>query len=127
MDMITYEFTKNDFSKWQYFYDKSIKLWTVYEVDSEGNQKDGEADYYQNKTQLVEAHGFNFVTDRVYYYIKNDGKYPNELTWLVMSKISGMITSHLNAEDAKHHVDNNNRRWPNGCPKRKSLIGNQKD
>ena len=44
--MITY----ND-SGYQYFYDRSVGSWTIYQVDNEGNQI-GHADYHARKDQL---------------------------------------------------------------------------
>jgi len=59
--MTTYTFTKDDGSTWLFFYDRYIRLWTVYETDYAGAQK-GDADYFNNKSQMVAWHGFNFKT-----------------------------------------------------------------
>lgn len=41
-----------------YYYDTNIKLWTIYEIDKEGNQISREADHYQNREQLKKAYPF---------------------------------------------------------------------
>ena len=53
-----------------------------------------------------------------YYYIKNDGKYINELEYVIMSKTNVVITSHLSEETAKIHVERINKCYPNGIKKR---------
>ena len=57
--MKTYKYRKQDGSLWMFFYDTNIRLWTAFEIDVEGNQISVEADYFHNKTQMIEAHGFN--------------------------------------------------------------------
>jgi len=49
------------FKDFLYFYDRSLKLWTVYPVDADGNQIDV-AEYYQNKQQIQEQYNFTFTT-----------------------------------------------------------------
>lgn len=62
--MISYKHTKQDGSIWLYFYDRSIKFWTVYQIDQEGNQISEAADYYQNKVDLLKEHNeFNFTPE----------------------------------------------------------------
>ena len=60
--MKTYKHTKTNGSIWRFFYDSSIKLWTVHEVDSEGNQLSEEGHYYHNKSQMLAEHNFKFNT-----------------------------------------------------------------
>ena len=60
--MKTYQFKKEDCTLWMFFYDTNIQYWTVMEVDIEGNQISREADYYSNKKQMIDVHGFNFKT-----------------------------------------------------------------
>lgn len=43
---------------YRYYYDRSLKLWTVYVIDSEGNQVSEEAEHYQNKTQMLDVFDF---------------------------------------------------------------------
>ena len=57
--MKTYEEILNG-NFYRYYYDTSIKLWTVYIIDGLGNQISEEADYYQNKTQMLKV--LNFKT-----------------------------------------------------------------
>lgn len=40
---------------YRYFYDRGVRFWTVYELDGKGNQI-GDAEYYNDKKQLVEAY-----------------------------------------------------------------------
>lgn len=35
----------------RYFYDVHVRMWTLYKIDSEGNQL-GPAEYFGNKSQL---------------------------------------------------------------------------
>ena len=56
--MKTYENIINGI-KYRYFFDKSIKSWTVYKVD-ENNYQVGNAEYYANKTSLLMNYNFNF-------------------------------------------------------------------
>ena len=56
--MKTYQFIKHDSTIWIFFYDRTIKLWTVYEVDSDGHQISIEADHYQNSGLMFDDHGF---------------------------------------------------------------------
>jgi len=58
--MKTYQYIKEDKTIWWFFYDRTIKLWTVFEVAKDGTQISQECDYYQNKKQLTESTGFNF-------------------------------------------------------------------
>ena len=58
--MKTYEFIKDDGTKWIFYYDRSIRSWTAYEIDEEGNQISIEADYFHDKTGMISTHGFNF-------------------------------------------------------------------
>ena len=58
--MITYQYTKKDGTIWYFFYDKSVRLWTVFEVSEEGFQISLESDYYNDKQQLIHETGFNF-------------------------------------------------------------------
>ena len=58
--MKTYKYKKQDGSLWMFYYDTNIKLWTAFEIDIEGNKISKEADYFHNKSQMIEAHGFNF-------------------------------------------------------------------
>ena len=39
-----------------YFYDPSIRFWTMYEIDGDGNQISREADHFHNKKQLLLAY-----------------------------------------------------------------------
>jgi hypothetical protein len=44
-------------STYQYFYDRSIRLWTIYRIDSEGFQlQDEETDHVHDKVQLLERY-----------------------------------------------------------------------
>lgn len=56
----TYNYKKQDGSLWMFYYDTNIKLWTVFQIDIEGNKISREADYFHNKIQMIETHGFNF-------------------------------------------------------------------
>ena len=56
--MITYTQEINGQSYW-YFYDRSIRSWTVLKVDAEGNQE-GEAEHYEHKNSLLKDYNFNF-------------------------------------------------------------------
>ena len=38
----------------RYFYDMHIRLWTIYNIDAEGNQISREAEYYYSKKHLLE-------------------------------------------------------------------------
>ena len=58
--MKTYKYKKQDCSLWMFYYDTNIKLWTVFEIDSEGNLLSEEAEHYYNKKQMVDTHNFNF-------------------------------------------------------------------
>lgn len=61
--MKTYEYTKEDGTRWLFYYDRWIRLWTIYEIDSEGHQLiDTEADHFHDRKQLVDYHGVNFKT-----------------------------------------------------------------
>tara|TARA_R100001244_G_C5143544_1_gene128339 strand:+ start:524 stop:781 length:258 start_codon:yes stop_codon:yes gene_type:complete len=57
--MKTYIFTKPDGSTWEFFYDNSIRLWTVLNVNEFGHQL-GEADYHIMKSDMIKDHGFDF-------------------------------------------------------------------
>lgn len=46
--MKTYEW-----NGYRFYYDTSLKLWTIYQIDSRGNQISREADYYQTKQELL--------------------------------------------------------------------------
>ena len=46
---------------YQYFYDTNIKLWTVHQLDDNDNFID-EADYFQNKTEMLKQYKFKFKT-----------------------------------------------------------------
>jgi hypothetical protein len=48
---------------YQYFYDREIRLWTIYEIDSEGNQLGGEANHYHDRGQLKDAYNVTFSND----------------------------------------------------------------
>ena len=54
----TYENVINGIRYW-YFYDRSIKSWTVFEVDVVGNQVNG-AEYFANKFSLLASYKLNF-------------------------------------------------------------------
>ena len=58
--MITYRDTIKG-RIFQYFYDYSIKLWTVHEVDYKGNQVCMEGDYFQNKAIMKVQYKFKFT------------------------------------------------------------------
>lgn len=45
---------------------------------------------------------------------ENTQGHPDHMRWLVISRIGGMVASHLNKETALQHCDQNNRRWPKG-------------
>ena len=45
--------------RWWYFYDRTLRLWTVFIVD-ENDYQVGEANYYNDKKQMLEQHKFNF-------------------------------------------------------------------
>lgn len=49
-----------DGDRWWYFYDRSIRLWTVFKVDENDYQIDT-ADHYHDRPQLLQQHPqFNF-------------------------------------------------------------------
>ena len=55
------------------FYDKRIRLWIVYETNDYGEQVSREADYYQNKKQMMEAHSFDkFIVEPVDFFLERD-------------------------------------------------------
>ena len=56
---VTYLYTKEDGTKWLFWYDRAIRYWTIYQVDEEQNQIDY-AQYYYDKKQLVECEGVKF-------------------------------------------------------------------
>ena len=58
--MKTYKHKKEDGSLWMFYFDTNIRLWTVLEIDIEGNILSKEADYYHNREQMIDIHGFNF-------------------------------------------------------------------
>jgi len=58
--MRTYRYIKEDGSLYMFYYDRNIKLWTVFEIDSKGNQLSEEADHYHNRKQMIDTHKFNF-------------------------------------------------------------------
>lgn len=58
--MITYTQTIDNKTYW-YFYDRSIRLWTVMLVDENDNQI-GTADHYHDKGQMLYAYKFDFKT-----------------------------------------------------------------
>lgn len=41
--------------KVRYYYDRELRLWTVYPIDDIGNQLSDEADYYHSKDHLLDA------------------------------------------------------------------------
>jgi hypothetical protein len=41
----------NSWNQYRAFYDRKIGLWTVYQLDSEGNQK-GDASYFKNRNRV---------------------------------------------------------------------------
>ena len=43
---------------YQYFYDRNIRLWTIYEVNDEGIQIWEEADHEPNKVFLLQSYPF---------------------------------------------------------------------
>jgi hypothetical protein len=49
-----------DGRRYLYYYDWSIRLWTVLEVDSDGGQLSYEADYFHDKEQMLEQYKFTF-------------------------------------------------------------------
>lgn len=57
---VTYLYTKEDGTKWLFWYDRAIRYWTIYQVDQEQNQV-GHAQYYYDKKQLVECEGVKFI------------------------------------------------------------------
>jgi hypothetical protein len=56
---VTYLYTKEDGTKWLFWYDRAIRYWTIFQVDQEQNQID-HAQYYHDKKQLVENEGVKF-------------------------------------------------------------------
>jgi hypothetical protein len=48
---------------YRYYYDITIRLWVVLEIDSDGHQICEEADYYHNKAQLLDDYKFTFKID----------------------------------------------------------------
>lgn len=69
----------------RYFYDASFRLWTIYEIDKEGNQVSKEAEHFGDKAQLLAVYPgllFNVVSDKapVTERVKKDGRnvYDNE-------------------------------------------------
>lgn len=51
--MKTYTFSRNG-KTFIYFYDRFIRLWTLFEVDKYGHQVSEEAEYYPRKGELSE-------------------------------------------------------------------------
>ena len=49
-----------------------------------------------------------------YYVEENTGQHKNHLKWMVMSRRNGVITSHLDEDTTKQHVDKNNTNLPEG-------------
>lgn len=41
---------------YRYYYDQSLRLWTIYKIDLIGNQISKEADYFVNKKELIIYH-----------------------------------------------------------------------
>ena len=54
-----YTHTKENGTTWLFWYDRSIRLWTIYQVDEEMNQID-HTQYYHDKKQLVKVEGVKF-------------------------------------------------------------------
>jgi hypothetical protein len=61
--MVTYNFTRSNGTRLQFFYDINIQLWTIYPIDEDDNQLE-EADHYNNREQLVKCEGVDFKTRR---------------------------------------------------------------
>ena len=55
--------TKEDNSRWVAYFDRSIKLWTFYEVDESDNQIGDKCDYFRNKKAMMDHHGFKYLID----------------------------------------------------------------
>lgn len=62
--MTSYKEILND-KIYVYFYDRSIRLWTIFEMDAEGNQICDEADHFHDKGQMLEVYDFKFKKEKL--------------------------------------------------------------